>query len=76
MTSFSYDKIPYTKYIYQQTQPNTLATLATLFGMQPPAVETCRVLELGCATGINLMAMAQAIPSRGIYWRRLVYPAN
>jgi methyltransferase-like protein/2-polyprenyl-3-methyl-5-hydroxy-6-metoxy-1,4-benzoquinol methylase len=62
MTSFSYDKIPYTKYIYQQTQPNTLATLATLFGMQPPAVETCRVLELGCATGINLMAMAQAIP--------------
>jgi len=62
MSSFSYDKIPYTKYIYQQTQPNTLATLATLLGMQPPAVETCRVLELGCATGINTLAMAQAIP--------------
>ncbi|HEC83781.1 MAG: hypothetical protein DRR08_02580 [Candidatus Parabeggiatoa sp. nov. 2] len=58
-----YDKIPYIKHIYQQTQPNNLATIATLFGMQPPPVETCRVLELGCASGINILAMAQAIPN-------------
>jgi len=58
-----YDEFPYTKHIYQQTQPNNLATIATLFGMQPPPVESCRVLELGCANGINTLAMAQAIPN-------------
>ncbi len=57
-----YDEIPYTKHIYQQTQPNYIATTATLFGMEPPPVATCRVLELGCASGINTIAMAQAIP--------------
>ncbi len=58
----TYDHIPYTKHIYQHTQPNHLATLATLFGLQPPPVPTCRVLELGCASGVNTMAMAQTIP--------------
>lgn len=63
MKTNPYDSIPYTKHVYQQTQPNTLATLAILFGMRPPPVETCRVLELGCASGINTIAMAQAIPN-------------
>lgn len=62
MNHNDYDNIPYTKNIYKQTQPDNLATIATLFGMQPPPVATCRVLELGCASGINLLAMAQAIP--------------
>lgn len=62
-----YDKIPYTRYVYQQTQPDHLATLATLFGLQPPPVEHCRVLELGCASGINTLAMALAIP-QGEFW--------
>ncbi len=58
-----YDEIPYTRHIYKQTQPDNLATFATLLGMQPPPVEKCRVLELGCASGINIIAMAQAIPN-------------
>lgn len=58
-----YDEIPYTRHIYKQTQPNNLATFATLLGMTPPPVEKCRVLELGCASGINIIAMAQAIPN-------------
>lgn len=57
-----YDEVPYTKYVHQQTQPDNLATIATLFGLQPPPVERCRVLELGCASGINTIAMALAIP--------------
>ena len=67
MNNNDYDEIPYTKHIYKQTQPDNLATIATLFGMQPPSVATCRVLELGCASGINLLAMAQAIP-QGEFW--------
>jgi len=59
----TYDEISYTKHIYQQTQPNNLATIATLFGVQPPPVATCRVLEIGCASGINTIAMAQDIPN-------------
>ncbi len=67
MNNNDYDEIPYTKHIYKQTQPDNLATIATVFGMQPPSVATCRVLELGCASGINLLAMAQAIP-QGEFW--------
>lgn len=58
----SYDEIPYTQNIYKQTQPDTLATLAILCNKTPPPVAHCRVLELGCAQGHNLIAMAQAIP--------------
>ena len=30
--------------------------------MEPPAVETCRVLELGCGNGSNLIAQAYILP--------------
>jgi SAM-dependent methyltransferase len=33
-----------------------------LCGLDPPPVETCRVLELGCGSGYNLLAMAQSLP--------------
>lgn len=58
----SYNEIPYTKNIYPQTQPNTLATIAFLLDHFSPAVPYCHVLELGCAQGFNLIAMAQATP--------------
>src|SRR5262249_46161253 len=34
----------------------------TLFGMTPAPVEHCRVLELGCNDGYNLIAMAYGLP--------------
>lgn len=58
----SYDEMPYDGIALRSTHPDSLATLAVLFGMQPAPVERCRVLELGCATGINLLAMAAALP--------------
>ena len=36
--------------------------MATLLGHDPPALERCRVLELGCADGRNLLPMAAALP--------------
>jgi methyltransferase-like protein/2-polyprenyl-3-methyl-5-hydroxy-6-metoxy-1,4-benzoquinol methylase len=45
-----------------QTQPDRLATMATLFGMQPAPVEKCRVLELGCNDGSNLIPYAFHLP--------------
>jgi len=36
--------------------------LAALFGLRPASAERCRVLELGCGDGTNLLAMAQTLP--------------
>src|SRR3954468_17474601 len=60
--STSYDAIPYPSHPMGQTHPDRLATLATLFGMDPPRPDRCRVLELGCADGGNLLAMAEGLP--------------
>jgi methyltransferase-like protein len=59
----SYDEMPYISKAFSQTHPDRLATLARLFGLQPPDVETCRVLELGCASGDNLIPMAIELPN-------------
>lgn len=39
-----------------------MATIATLLGLDPPAPERARVLELGCAGATNLIAMAGGLP--------------
>ena len=39
-----------------------MATIATLLGMDPPAPARARVLELGCANALNLIAMAGGLP--------------
>src|SRR5438874_13784616 len=57
-----YDVLPYPHRAFAQTHPDVLATVATVFGMAPPAVETARVLELGCASGGNLIPMAETLP--------------
>lgn len=57
-----YDKMPYFCSSFSQTHPNRLATIATLFGMSPAPVNKCRVLELGCGTGGNLIPMAYGLP--------------
>jgi SAM-dependent methyltransferase len=59
----SYDEMPYINKAFPQTHPDRLATLARLFGLQPPDLDTCRVLELGCASGDNLIPMAIELPN-------------
>src|SRR5262249_48719711 len=57
-----YDVVPYHGNAYRESHPDHLATIARLFALAPPAVDTCRVLELGCASGANLIPMAVAVP--------------
>jgi SAM-dependent methyltransferase len=57
-----YDVLPYPGHPFPQTHPDRLATLATLFGLEPPPPERCRVLELGCGDAANLVPMALALP--------------
>jgi len=58
----SYDEVPYESYPVIGTHPDRLSTLARLMGIETPALETCRVLELGCAAGGNLIPMALELP--------------
>lgn len=58
----SYDQIPYGNRACTPSHPDALATPALLFGMRPAPVEKCRVLELGCARGGNLIPMAASLP--------------
>jgi methyltransferase-like protein/SAM-dependent methyltransferase len=58
----SYDEVPYESYPYAQTHPDRLATIARLFRMRPASIDRCRVLELGCAAGGNLIPMAVQLP--------------
>lgn len=58
----AYDEVAYPSYVYPQTHPDRLATLATLFGMNSAPVEACRVLELGCGAGGNIVPMAFGLP--------------
>jgi len=54
----AYDEVPYESVAATHSHPAHLATLATLFGMNPRVVDRCRVLELGCAEGGNLIPLA------------------
>ncbi|MDQ6786869.1 MAG: class I SAM-dependent methyltransferase [Acidobacteriota bacterium] len=61
-TAFSYEAMPYPSKFFRQTNPDRLASVATLFGMNPAAVESCRFLELGCGNGSNLLTHAFNLP--------------
>ncbi|MGF1581043.1 MAG: methyltransferase regulatory domain-containing protein [Gemmataceae bacterium] len=58
----TYDDVPYPSHPYVQTHPDHLATIATLLGLTPPPVEKCRALEIGCASGGNLIPLALTLP--------------
>lgn len=58
----SYDQIPYTSYPYPGAQPERLYTIGKLFGIQPVDFKKCKVLELGCASGGNIIPCATFYP--------------
>ncbi|MGD2069465.1 MAG: class I SAM-dependent methyltransferase, partial [Gemmatimonadota bacterium] len=58
----SYEALPYPGGPHYGSHPDCLATVATLLGLAPADVERCRFLDLGCATGGNLIPMAVALP--------------
>jgi methyltransferase-like protein len=58
----SYDELPYPLRSHPAAHVRRLEAVATLFGMRPPAIERCRVLELGSACGWNLIPQAGEFP--------------
>lgn len=57
-----YDAVPYRTFPRRQTHPDRLAAVASLFGMKPAPVAKCRVLEIGCGNGGNLIPLAYHLP--------------
>lgn len=57
-----YDMVAYPGVVYPDTLPDRLAVIAILAGMQPAPPGRCRVLELGCGDGLNVIAMAHGLP--------------
>jgi SAM-dependent methyltransferase len=58
----TYDDLPYDSNPFPSTHPDNLAVVATLCGMRTAPAERCRVLELGCSDGTNLIPMAATLP--------------
>src|SRR4051812_32362535 len=58
-----YDAVPYPSAAYAITHPDNLRSVAAIAGVAAPDVTRCRVLEIGCAIGRNLIPMAQTLPN-------------
>lgn len=58
----NYDAVLYPSYTHGQTHPDRLSIIGTLFGLRPAPVDQCRMLELGCGNGTNLVPMAWGLP--------------
>lgn len=61
-TAESYEEVPYPRRAYPQTHPARLGAIATVLGMTPAPAGACRVIELGCGSGDNLIPLAAAFP--------------
>jgi SAM-dependent methyltransferase len=59
---FSYDSLPYPSKFFLQTHPDRMAAAGILYGMSPADPQSCRILELGCGNGSNLIAQAFLSP--------------
>ena len=57
-----YDLLFYQSLCLPRTHPDHLAALGRLMGLNAAEPEGCRVLELGCAAGGNLIPMACRLP--------------
>jgi methyltransferase-like protein len=58
----TYDEVPYESKPLFSTHPDCLCAAARLRGLAAAAPSRCRVLELGCAGGGNLIPMAYGLP--------------
>jgi SAM-dependent methyltransferase/methyltransferase-like protein len=58
-----YNEVSYTGHARVFAHPRRMRTLARLFGLRAPALERCRVLELGCGDAAHLLWVAAGLPS-------------
>jgi len=62
----AYDEIPYTSSPYSESTPENCYTIASLFKLNPPDFHKANILELGCASGGNIIPLAYCYPDAKI----------
>ena len=60
--AMDFDDLPYVSMPIPYTAPARLAAMAALHGIAAPAAENAQVLEIGCASGGNIVPLAQRFP--------------
>ena len=58
----AYDRTPYESGCFPFTHPARMGAVARLHGIEAPLPQNCRVLEIGCAMGQNLLPLALQYP--------------
>lgn len=58
----AYEEVAYVGRANPKSHPDRMATIATLLGMSPAPPSSCRVLEVACGDGANLVPMAASLP--------------
>lgn len=58
----AYEQVHYPCHAYRQTLPSHLSVIGRLYGLNPAPPDRCRVLEVGCGDGGNLLPMAWRWP--------------
>ncbi|MEX0818433.1 MAG: class I SAM-dependent methyltransferase [Pirellulaceae bacterium] len=61
-TTSAYDQVAFPSYPFPASHPNRLAVAAHFAGIETPDVGSCRVLELGCGAGGNILPLADNLP--------------
>ena len=59
------DSIPYPSACFPQSSPAHLHAVARVFGLTPVDLTQAKVLEIGCASGGNLLPLAARFPEAG-----------
>lgn len=57
-----YDSVLYPTFVQEQTHPDRMYVVGSMFGMAPVPIEQCRVLEVGCGDGNNILPVAYCCP--------------
>jgi 2-polyprenyl-3-methyl-5-hydroxy-6-metoxy-1,4-benzoquinol methylase len=57
-----YDHVAYPCHAHRQTHPENLGAIARMCGVNAVEPSRCRVLEIGCGSGENLLPMAAQLP--------------
>ena len=60
--STAYDRLPYDSKPIPFAHPARLGAVASLSGLKPAPAGSCRLLDVGCADGAHVVALAAAYP--------------
>jgi len=60
---FSYDEVMYPSMVFPHIRPDQIGAISILHGVKPDDIDRCKVLELGCGDGTNLLSIAYTMPN-------------